>query len=277
MLAERQDALVVDMSCYRVSQGNASASKVVNTMKLECNKVAAEYKRVVCITVNGDGIHMKVGSGEWKKQVVERKSSKRSRDCAKEERRKNKLLLSSVISEATRIAREKWGQNCFIYVVAYHLLFRGISPRSDDCAPTHIICALTKGMSICESVQAFGRASGMQKSLLETKGYDHVTILCTADDYGDVKAYLRFMEYVDRELRNGKKLHEIISSESRYPAECRFVRKAAKERRPIGPAQAGFKMEGVFESPSKTKENAETSLPTSPEVCYRPLFDVLFV
>ena len=248
MLPERKDALVVDMSCYRVSQG--SGSKEVNTMRLECERVAAENKRVVCITVNGEGINMRVGLEGWTRQTVERSKGKRSRDSLKEEKRKNKLLLSTVIAKATKIAQERWGQDYFIYVAAYHLLFRGISPRTDDHAPTHIICALTKGLSICESVQAFGRASGMQKSLLESKGYEHVTVLCTEEDYGDVKAYIRFMEYVYKELKGGRLLHEIISTKSLYPADCQFQRSKTKENRPIGPAQAKFKMAGQFQGQS---------------------------
>lgn len=256
---KNKNSLVFDNSCPRVSQ--ASSKREVNTMEKECDKVAAEFKKTICITFNGNGIRKLApetlgGKHRWADVKLERKKGKRSRNEAKETRKMEKTLLAKVINDAMKEIKELWKDEGFLYIAAYHLLFRGIAPRSMDYAPTHLICMPTKGVSICDTVQCFGRASGNQKSLLEASGHDHVKVLCTKEDYADVNGYLNFMDYIKAELEKGRALNDIISDKSKYPANCRFTSNDKKEKkdryRPIAAKGAKIDLMGEFEKVATT-------------------------
>ena len=128
-----------------------------------------------------------------------------------------------------------------IFVFGYSQLQRGISYRSSDRVPSHMVLQFGKAMSLCRLVQAAGRANGKQaEKLCENMGYPmgeaKVKLLTNARDFDAIRNYPAFLEKIRRVmLEGGLNLEEAL--ELRY--DGRF---AAIGNRPVGALRARLAM-----------------------------------
>jgi len=88
-----------------------------------------------------------------------------------------------------------------IFVFGYSQLARGISYRSRERVPSHLVLSLGKDMAICKLVQAAGRAAGESQRQLIANGFDHVTILTNPEDYDTLCAYPPFLVELKKKMQ----------------------------------------------------------------------------
>ena len=80
-----------------------------------------------------------------------------------------------------------------VFLLGYHKAIRCISFRGDYRVPTHVGISLGKGHGLSNLVQAIGRATGNNKSVLTANGHDHVTILVNKEDFTSVIKHENFV------------------------------------------------------------------------------------
>ena len=96
-----------------------------------------------------------------------------------------------------------------IFVFGYSQMQRGISYRSSNRVPTHMVLQFGKAMSLCRLVQAAGRANGKQaEKLCENMGFPpgqaKVKLLTNNRDFDAIRNYPAFLEEIRRAMRNGE-------------------------------------------------------------------------
>ena len=112
-----------------------------------------------------------------------------------------------------------------IFCFGFSKMQRGMSFRSDDRVPTHMIHAFGAGYSIDKTLQSLGRATYVGKDLLHKNGFDHVVILSSRSDLEASTAYQRFMIALHKRLEQGDALIEALDgSKELLPHECDFFR-----------------------------------------------------
>jgi len=117
--------------------------------------------------------------------------------------------------------------NIPVIIIGYSQMIRGISYRSSNRVPTHILNQLGKSTSIDNVVQSIGRGTGNFKSNLHKNGYEYVTILASEDDFNASKNIYQAADEMIDAIGNGKSPLEDIDKNS-------SLAKAATGNRTIG-------------------------------------------
>lgn len=113
-----------------------------------------------------------------------------------------------------------------IFVFGYSQMQRGISYRSSNRVPSHMVLHFGKAMSLCRLVQAAGRANGKQADTLcrnmnFAEGQAKVKLLTTTKDFDAIRNYPAFLENIRMKmLEKGLTLAEALKEryDGRYGA-----------------------------------------------------------
>ena len=159
----RKGILILECSCPRVNASNNITEKATAVQEI--------YKRkgidVTVITFSGRGISIKTPNEEWDHERWEK----------------------SLIGDALKDIDEQYSLKMPVIIYAYTKMRRGISFRSADRVPTHMVLSLGRGHSISNVVQTLGRATFNGKHLLIENGFDNVTVLMTSKTSPCVERY----------------------------------------------------------------------------------------
>mmetsp|Transcript_23197 Transcript_23197/g.64491 ORF Transcript_23197/g.64491 Transcript_23197/m.64491 type:complete len:880 (+) Transcript_23197:70-2709(+) len=197
---KKQGALVLDCTVPRVdSSGNIfeKACCVQNEMK-------ARFDKDVVLIVN-------VGSGIY----VRRPGFGKGR------------IVSNVrqLSEVLEALHKEFGKKIPFFVFGYFKMRRGLSCRCNQRVPTHVVLYLGKNHSMDNYVQSLGRGTFNGNSVLESNGYDSVTVLTTKADLEAARAYNEFLDQLYQKIDGGASPNDAIQGlAGKFSAKANFLR-----------------------------------------------------
>ena len=236
----RKGVLLLDCTSPRVfADGNVrEKAELVQTW---CKD--DQNSSIVVITFTGRGISKRICGEDW----IEYDKS---------------VEIGEVIEEID--GDEKAGLDMPIFVFGFLKLRRGISYRSNGRVPTHFVVSLGRGHNAMNVIQAMGRATfngkcwhahllcklGSRfsrfrltlsyvinlhrtafsgKSLLQSNGFESITILTLSSDYQMALKYIHFMEAVKKCVSPDGVLKIDDLLKKNYADELNFLRHTTRE------------------------------------------------
>ena len=146
-----------------------------------------------------------------------------------------------------------------IFVFGYSQMQRGISYRSSNRVPSHMVLLFGKAMSLCRLVQAAGRANGKQaRQLMANMGLQEprVKMLTTAQDFDAIRNYPAFLEEIRRNMvDNNLNLAEALTG-TQYAG-----RYEPTPVRPVGPVRANLGSQQILNFAEVTDDELVQFLP----------------
>jgi hypothetical protein len=200
----RKGILILDCSCPRVNACNNITGKATAVQEMYKRK----GKDVTVITFCGRGISIKVPNKKW------------------DHERWKKLL----IGDALKFIDEQYGLEMPVIIFGYTKMRRGVSFRSADRVPTHMVLSLGRGHSISNVVQTLGRATFNGQNLLIENGFDNVTVLMTSNDLTMCRKIQNYVNHVACRIPQGDSFAEAVKGTIQKVPECaNFIRHTCRE------------------------------------------------
>ena len=200
----RKGILILECSCPRVNASNNITEKATAVQEI--------YKRkgidVTVITFSGRGISIKTPNKKWDHERWEK----------------------SLIGDALKDIDEQYSLKMPVIIFAWTKMRRGISFRSADRVPTHMVLSLGRGHSISNVVQTLGRATFNGKHLLIENGFDNVTVLMTSNDLTMCKKIQNYVDQVARRIQQGDSFAAAVKGTIEKVPDCaNFIRHTRRE------------------------------------------------
>ncbi|KAL7545564.1 hypothetical protein ACHAWF_008915 [Thalassiosira exigua] len=211
----RKGVLVLDCSCPRVY--------AVNNIKDKATAVQELYRRrgkeSIVITFSGRGIAVKYPHKDWDHESWRKK------------------LIGDVLQHID----EAFGLGMPVFIFGYAKMRRGISFRSSNRVPTHMIMALGRGHNISNMVQTLGRITFNGRSVLKDNGFDGVTVLTTSNDLTVCLKKQKYIEEVSKRIKSGDTFADAVTgANQRLPDSANFLRHTFRELGGIRGMRAQF-------------------------------------
>jgi len=212
-LKNRKGVLVLDCSCPRVY--------AANNIKDKANAVAQLYKKkeieIIVITFSGSGIAVKFPS-----RIVPDAESKQPGMW--------KSWHNSLIGTLLEYIDEKCGLQVPVFIFAYTKMCRGISFRSTNRVPTHMLMALGRGHNSSTIVQTLGRATFNGRNVLKENGFDCVRVLTTSSDYTVCIKKQNYINEVSQRIQLGDTFAAAVTGANhKIPDSANFLRHTFRE------------------------------------------------
>ena len=205
-----------------------------------------EKKRIVAIVFVGNGIHVR--------------HNPKDRGFFHEEYKGK--TISEVIQEIDDDPGH--GLDKPIFIFGFSKMNRGMSFRSTNRVPTHMLVSRGGGYSIEDVIQTLGRGTFNGRDVLEKNGFQNVTVLCEWRDLMTAKSYHSLTEFIQWRMQEGDTLGEAISGKKvKLPEHAnafrytdRKVGPGAKARSAAGRIMKDLKVLGeeAFEEPTECSE-----------------------
>jgi hypothetical protein len=226
MSEQSKGVLLLDCSCPRVY----AHSNVFQKAALVQEMYRQEGKSIVVITYTGKGLKMKLPNCRWES--------------------KENFLISDLIED---IDKDKhYGLSMPIFIFGFSKMRRGISYRSSQRVPTHMLVSLGRGHNAMNVVQTMGRATFNGKAILEQNGINHVTMLTTSNDFTMALKTQEFLEEVDRRYKSGERFIDAVTGANKeMPDTANFLRHTFREIGALKGQRGEFKDLVLFAEPSE--------------------------
>ena len=112
-----------------------------------------------------------------------------------------------------------------IFCFGFSKMQRGVSFRSDNRVPTHLIHSYGNGYCLEKTIQCQGRATFVGKAVLEKNGFGHVTILTSRSDLDASIIYQKYQIELHRRVENGDNVMDAMNgTSSLLPDSLNFAR-----------------------------------------------------
>jgi len=211
MAGKGKNVLVLDASCPRVYATNNIRDKAAGVQKLYKKR----GKSCVVIAFSGKGMSVKFPGMKW------------------EYNKWKKSLIGKLLEHIDEV----YGSGVPVFIFGYTKLCRGISFRSSDRVPTHMVMAMGRGHNISTIVQTLGRATFNGKDVLKENGFDYVTVLTTSNDYTLCTKVQEYINVVAQRIDAGDTFAEAVTGANvKIPDSANFLRHTFRE---IGKIKGG--------------------------------------
>ena len=176
--ADRRGVLVLDCTTPRVTAEGNLIQKAERVQAL----YSARGTNIVVVVYVGRGISVRYPdckSLEWLDKTVK-------------------------IGEAIEQIDNDSGLDMPVFVFGFSMMRRGISFRSNNRVPTHLVIALGMAHNAMNTVQAHGRGTYNGRDVLNRNGFENVTVLLQNNDLLMTLAHTQFNEKTAQRLKDGK-------------------------------------------------------------------------
>ena len=103
------------------------------------------------------------------------------------------------------------GLNVPVFVFGYTKMCRGISFRSKNRVPTHMLMSLGRGHNASTVPQTIGRSTFNGKNVLKENGFHCVTVLTTANDYIVCRKMQAYVDFIYDRIQSGDTFSEAVT------------------------------------------------------------------
>ncbi|KAL7540610.1 hypothetical protein ACHAXR_010249 [Thalassiosira sp. AJA248-18] len=203
-LENRKGILVLDCSCPRVYARSNIKDKATAVQKLYQKR----GKQTIVVTFSGKGIAVKVPNKAW------------------DHERWRKSLIGQLLEHID----EQYGLDIPVFIFGYTKMCRGVSFRSSNRVPTHMIMALGRGHNISTIVQTLGRATFNGSNLLQDNGFDCIRVLTTSNDYTTCVKKQNYINQVAHRIQLGDDFPAAVTGANEKMADsANFLRHTFRE------------------------------------------------
>ncbi len=202
----REGILLMDCSCPFVNVPEINVKKKAEAVQ-EYYRRADKNKYLTVVTFTGDGTSFKPPNQPWDES-------------------KKKSNIGDIIKYIDKL----YYLQMPIFIFGYSKICRGISFRSDERVPTHMLVSLGMGHNCSTVIQTLGRATFNGKSVLQKNGFDHVKCLTTEDDYKLSVNHSKYIKGVVERVKKGDSLAEAVNGANKqFPDIADFLSKIPRK------------------------------------------------
>eukprot|EP00984_Skeletonema_dohrnii_P012751 scaffold5206_cov78-Skeletonema_dohrnii-CCMP3373.AAC.4 len=238
-LGHEKGVLLLDASSPRVYADNNIYQKAKAVQALYHKKGIP----LIAVTISGRGIHVRLPPGlEAIGKMIDLPEDSKMADDWEFSLTSSKFQKwrNNLIGDLLNCLDAAFGLSVPIFVFGYTKMRRGISFRSDKRVVTHMLMNLGRGHHTSSAIQTLGRATGNCRDVLDSNGYDCVTVLTTINDLTVCIKMQNYINEIGRRIGKGDTfLQAMTGATEKMPDDSNFVRHTFRE---IGPIKGGRKL-----------------------------------